>query len=167
MSENVTRRSDEKKGDHHPHASRQPGVYPRGSFHSLNVQQSEDNREEDRPGPVGDARRKHVCLLADPDDADHRIQHVIHHHAPAGDIAERRIDFLANIGESRPGAGIRPRHAPIADRGKQHGDHRNQDGSDNVTVAALAQYAEDRHGGHRLDYDDAVKNQVPKRERSA
>ena len=39
-------------------------------------------------------------LLAAPDDADHRVEHVIHDHAPAGRVSQRRIDLLAHIGKS-------------------------------------------------------------------
>ena len=99
MSEDVPRRRDEKQGDYHSHARGQPGVHSRRGFDSLDVEQGKNRRKENRPGPVRHTRRKHMSLLTDPDDADHRIQHVIHHHAPAGYITERRIYFLANIGE--------------------------------------------------------------------
>ena len=43
-------------------------------------------------------------------------------------------------------------------------DHRDQDGGDDVAAAAIAQHAENRHRRDRLDDDDAVKDQIPKRE---
>ena len=101
-------------------------------------------------------------LLADPDDADHRIQQVIHHHAPSGDVAERRIDLLSDVGEGGTRAGISPRHAPVTDRGEQHCHHRDQDRRDHVSVAAIAEHAEYRHRRDRLNHDDAVKDEVPK-----
>ena len=108
-----------------------------------------------------------MSLLADPNDANHRIQHVIHHHAPAGHVAKRGTDFLTYISEGGTSAGICPRHAAIADRGKQHSDHRDQDGGDNVSMTALAQHAEHRHRRHRLNDDYPVQNEIPKRERSS
>ena len=105
-------------------------------------------------------------LLADPDNADHRIQHVIHHHAPSGNVAESGVDFLSNVSKSRSGAGIGSSHPPITDRGKQHGHHRDQDRRDHMAVAAVAQHAEHRHGRDWLNHDDAVKDEVPKSESS-
>src|SRR6185312_12173455 len=71
-----------------------------------------------------------------------------------------------HIGVRRASAGIDPRHASIAHGGEHHGDHGNQNRSDYVTLASVTEHAISGHGSRRLDDDNAVKNQVPKRERS-
>ena len=126
----------------------------------------EDRTEKQRPRPVGDAGRENMRLLAAPHDADHGIEHVIHDHAPSGDVAEGGIDFLPDIGERRTGAGIGARHAPVTERGEEHGNHGDQQRGDDVPAAAITQYAEDGHGSDRLDYDDAVENQIAQRKRA-
>ena len=120
MPEDVARRGDKEDRDDDAHAGGQRGIQARRGLDSLNVQDGEHAGKEDRPDPVGHAGSKHVRLLADPDDADHRIEHVVHHHAPSGDVAERGIDLLTDIGECRAGAGIGARHASVADGGEQH-----------------------------------------------
>ncbi len=107
-----------------------------------------------------------MCLLADPDDADHGIEHVVHHHAPSRDIAERRVDLLADVSERRARAGIGTGHAAIADGGKQHGHHRNENRGDHMAMTAIAEHAEYGHGRNRLNDDDAIENQVPKSKRA-
>ena len=82
-------------------------------------------------------------LLAAPDGADDGIEHVIHDHAPAGDVAESGIDFLADVGEGGPGARIDSRHAAITDGGEEHGYHGYQDRRDYVPAAAVAEDSED------------------------
>ena len=96
-----------------------------------------------------------------------RVEHVVHHHAPAGDVAEGGVDLLADVGEGGPGAGIGARHAAVADGGEQHGHHGDQDGGDDVAAAAIAEHAEDGHRRRGLDDDDAVEDQVPETERTA
>ncbi len=76
------------------------------------------------------------------------------------------MDLLADVGERGPGAGVRARHAAIADRRQQHGHHGDEDGGDDVALAAFVQHAEDGHRRHRLDDDDAVEDQVPQRQRA-
>ncbi len=105
-----------------------------------------------------------MCLLAAPHDADHRVEHVIHDHAPPGDVAERGIDFLPDVSERRAGAGIGARHASVAEGGEQHGNHGDQQRGDDVAASAIAQHSEDGHRGDRLNYNDSVKNQIAKRE---
>ncbi len=61
--------------------------------------------------------------LAANDGADERIQDVIHHDGPAGDVAERGFEFLADVGVGGAGAGIGARHFAVADGGEEHGDH--------------------------------------------
>ena len=104
-------------------------------------------------------------LLAAPDGADDGIEHVVHDHAPAGDVAQGGVDFLADVGESRPSAGIGARHAAIADGGKQHRYHGDQNRGDHVPTSAVAEHAEHGHGRDRLDHDYAVQDQVPEGER--
>ena len=102
-----------------------------------------------------------AAALAAPDRADDRVEHVVHGHAPAGHEAEPRVDLPPHVGVGRSGAGIGPRHAPVADGREQHGAHGDQDGGDDVPARLLADHAEQRHGRRGLDQNDAVKYQVP------
>ena len=97
-------------------------------------------------------------LLAAPDRADDWVEHVIHDHAPTGDITKRGVNFLADIGKRGTGAGVGARHAAIADRGEQHSDHGNQNCSHHVAAAAIAENAKHRHRRDRLNHDNAVQN---------
>src|SRR5262245_30263465 len=103
-------------------------------------------------------------LLTDPDGTDHRIQHVIHHHAPAGDVAECRINLLAHVCECRTRAGIGARLASVANRSKQHGHHGDENCRDHMSMTTLAEHAKHRHWRDRLNYHDAVENEVPETE---
>ena len=89
-SGDVSRGADEEDGDHHSHAGGEPGIHGGRSANSLDVQAGEQQREENGPDPVGHGRGEDVGLLADPDDADDGIQHVVHDHAPSGDVAPAR-----------------------------------------------------------------------------
>ena len=105
-----------------------------------------------------------MSLLAAPNDADHRIQHVVHPHAPSGYVAERRIDLLPDVGESGACTRVRPRHAPIAESGKQHRHHGDQDGRDHVAAPTVTEHTKYRHWRDRLNDDNSVQNQVAQRE---
>src|SRR5574341_675453 len=54
-------------------------------------------------------------------------------------ISGFRMQLLAHVSERRPGTGIGPGHAPVADGGEQHGHHGDQDGSDGVAPAAFGE----------------------------
>jgi len=58
--------------------------------------------------------------------------------------------------------GVNARHAPIADGGEEHRDHRQQNDCDDVTAGFLVEDAEDGHRRGGLDEDDAVEDQIPK-----
>ena len=109
-----------------------PVLMLRAGLDAEDVEEGEDAGEEDGPGPVRHTGSEDVGLLADPDDADHRVEHVVHHHAPAGDVAERGIDLLADVGEGGAGARVGARHAAVADGGEQHRHHGDEDGGDDV-----------------------------------
>ena len=135
-SKDVSRGGNEERADNYSHSYRENRIHSCGSFNPLNVQTGKYQREKNRPYPIRNAWSKNVGLLAYPDNADHRIEHVIHHHAPTCYVAKRRIDFLPHISKCRSGAGIGPRHPPIADRGEQHRYQRDQDGCDHMAVSA-------------------------------
>ena len=158
MPKNVTGRDHKKNRDDHAHSRCQCRVHARGCFHSLHIEQGEHQREKDSPRPVRHSGSKHVRLLAAPDGTDDGVEHVIHDHAPSRNVAECRIDLLADVGERRTGAGVGSRHAPIADGREQHGHHGNQDGGHDMSVPTVAEHAEHRHGRDGLDDDDAVEN---------
>ena len=163
VSTDIAGGGHEEDRHHRSHARCQSRVDARGSLDSLDIEQRENRAKKDCPSPVRHARGEDVRLLGAPDDADHRIQHVIHHHAPSGHVAESRIDLLPHVRERRTGAWVRARHASIAKGGEQHGHHGNQQRGNNMSAAALTEHAEDRHGRGGLDYDNAVKDQVPQR----
>jgi hypothetical protein len=81
-------------------------------------------------------------LLADPDNADHGIQKIIHDHAPTSYIAQRRINLLPNVGEGGTRAGVHSRHASIADGGEKHRNHGDENRGHNVAPAAVTEDAE-------------------------
>ena len=118
ISENIARCSHKEDGDHHSHAGRQAGVHAGGSLNPLNIQSGKNQREEDSPYSVRHSGSEHVRLLADPDDADHGIEHVVHDHAPPRHVAEGGINFLTNISKRGARAGIGARHTAITDRGE-------------------------------------------------
>src|SRR5580704_12597729 len=72
------------------------------------------------------------------------------------------MNLFADIEESRAAVRIDARHAPIADRGKKHGYHSEQNHSDDVATRHVIKNAEDTHGRRGLNENDAVKHQVPK-----
>ena len=149
----------------HSHQQRHGRVNPRRGLDAADVQQSEDNDEENLPNPSGNARGELVCLACAPYRADEWVEHVVHHHAPAGHESHRRVHFLGNVSESGSGAGVSARHPAVTDAGEQHRNHGNQDCRDHVSAAAIAEHAKHRHGRDRLNDDDAVENQIPKGQR--
>src|SRR5207248_11619588 len=106
----------------------------------------EDHGKENLPRPDWNGMmRKLSRLLGAPDGADQRVEHVIHHHAPARDIPDPRMNFLRDVSKRGTGTWIRAGHAPIADASEEHGHHGNDNGRDDVTVAAIAKPPEGRH----------------------
>ena len=99
-----------------------------------------------------------------PHRTDQRVEHVIHHHAPPRDESNARMNFLSDVSECRTRARIRPRHSSVADPRKQHRHHRDQDRRYYVASSSVAQDAVDGHRRHRLNYDDAIQNQIPERQ---
>ena len=115
---------------------------------------------------AGTPGAKCVRLLSAPDRADQRIEHVVHHHAPARHIPKPRMNFSRDVRERRTRARIRACHTPVADPGEQHRDHRDQNRRDHMSAPAIAEDTEDRHWRDGLNDDHAVKDQVPQRERA-
>ena len=166
VPENVAHSGGKNHHNHRPHPSCHARVDARRRFHPTDIQQRENRREDDLPSPHRKAWRKIMRLLRAPNRADQRIEHVIHDHAPAGDISRRWMNLLRNVRECRTRARIRARHSSVADPRKQHRHHCDQDRRHHVAFSPFAQHAEDGHRRHRLNHDDAVQNQVPERERS-
>jgi hypothetical protein len=77
------------------------------------------------------------------------------------------VNLLAYIDVSRSRAGVDPRHPAVADRGKQHGDHGDEDGCDDMSPGGIADHAIDTHRCGGLNDDNAVKNQMAKFQRAA
>ena len=164
VAENIAGGGHKKDSNHNPHASGQQCVHARRGLDALHIQRGEYSRKKDGPYCVGHIGRKYVSDLAAPDNADHWIEHVVHHHAPTRDESEYRVNLLAYVGECRSGARVDPRHTSVAEGGKQHTHHRDQDGCYHVTMPAVAEHAVDRHGSDGLNDDDAVEDQVPQSE---
>ena len=136
--EDVANAFAQKENDDQAHGNGEDGVNTSGGLNAASVEIGGEQREADHPKPVGDAGHDVPGSLTAPDDADDGIEEIVHQHGPSNDVTKFGIEFLGDVGESRPGAGICPRHAPIADRREQHRDHCDQDGSDDVTLATLA-----------------------------
>ena len=160
MTENEPRGCNENHRNHHAHKNGHSRIDPSGSLYAANIQQREHHREENLPAPNGNSGRKRMRLLRAPDGADQRVEHVIHHHAPAGYIAGGRMDFLGNIGERRTRTWISSRHPSVGNTGEEHGHHSDQDGGHHVSAGLVADDAVNAHGRDRLDHDDAVQHQV-------
>ena len=154
----------EKDDNHHPHAGGQSLVNPRRSSNAEQIQAREERDEDNHEDRIGNFRKEVQRELAAQDRAHDGIEHVVHGHAPSRDITKRGMDLRPDIGERRAGAGISPSHLPVADRSKQHGHHRDEDGGDRMAVRALAHHSVNRHRRGRLDHDHAVENEVPKPE---
>src|SRR5260370_18502937 len=161
MDKNVAGRGDEHDYDNGGYGRSHARITPRRRFDAAYIQQRKNTCEEDLPSPYGQAGGKVVGLLRAPDRADEGIKHIVHHHAPARDVAGSWVDFLGHIRERGTGAGIRPRHAPVADPRKQHSYHGDENGGDYMAMTAIAERAEGRHRGDRVNHDDAVQNPVP------
>src|SRR3984885_468765 len=151
----------EKDHDDDGHSGGHYVVDASRGFDAADIEKRESAGVEDRQRPIRQERKDILCELAADDGANQRIQDVIHHDGPAGDVAESGIEFLANIGVGRAGRRIRASHFSVADGGKEHGDHGNEDGGDDVAAGVVANYAVDAHGCDRLDDDDADNDQVP------
>src|SRR5580692_4950939 len=103
MSEDVACCHHEENSNHHAHSRSQRRVHASGSFHPLDVEQRKYEREEDSPDSIAHPGGEHVRLLAAPDRADNWVEHVIHHHAPPGDVTEGGIDLLSDVSERGTG----------------------------------------------------------------
>lgn len=76
------------------------------------------------------------------------------------------MNFLANVRVRRSGAWIRARHSPVADRRKQHSNHRDQNGGYNVAAGFVADYSKNPHRSNWLDDDNSNDDQVSEPQRS-
>ena len=153
--------------DHQGHGAGQHFVDARGGAHAAQVERGKKRGKKHHPDGVGNVRSEISRSLAAPDGADQRVEHVIHGHAPAADVAQRGVQLAAHVSVGGAGAGIEPRHAPVTGRGEQHGHHGDEHGGDHVAVRGFADHAVNGHGRGRLDDHQAVHNQVPKRELAA
>ena len=170
--ENVSDRVPEKRQDDRAHYGAEGIVDARRSLDPAQIERSKQPCKKQGPkqarirnlqaGPGQQIGHR----LGAPNGADQRIENVIHRHTPSGDIAERGMQFAAHIGIGRAGAGIHPRHAAVAHGGEYHGDHRDQNRSDHMALAGVAEDSIRGHGRRGLDHNDAVHDQIPERERS-
>src|SRR5260370_1303644 len=128
MAKNVAGRGDEHDYDNGAHGRSHARINPRRRFDAAYIQQRKNTCEEDLPSPYGQAGCKVVGLLRAPDRADEGGKHVVHHHAPAADVARSWVDFLGHIRERGTGDGRRRRHPPVADPRKQHSYHGDENG---------------------------------------
>ena len=163
----VANRQPYEKQHHHRHACQQNLVGPRRRLHPRQIQHRHDPGNQCGPCDVGNLRQ--VALMQsgrDPDGVDERLQQVVENHRPARQKSQMRIEAPAHIRIRRARSRIQRTHASIADRGDQHGEQGDQDDGDEVTVRKFLRHAVQRHRRNRLDQNDAVKNQIPKRERT-
>src|ERR1039457_491486 len=78
-----------------------------------------------------------------------------------------RVESLSDVCVGRSSGRVQRSHASIADRRDQHGEQRDQNNGDKVAVGEFLRHAIERNRRDRLDENDAVENQIPKRERAA
>src|SRR5260221_14747653 len=78
-----------------------------------------------------------------------------------------RVEALADVRVGRSGSWIQRAHASVADGGDEHGEQRDQNNGDKVPVGKFLRHTIQRNWRDGLDENDAVENQVPKRERAA
>ena len=153
--------------DDDAHAEGEDRVDAAGGLDAAQVEASEDEDEGYGPGGVRDLREDVLRGGAAPDRTDDGIEHVVHQHGPADDVAGERMDFFADVGVSGPGAGIDAGHPAIANGGEEHRDHGDEDGGDDVATRGVADDAVNAHGRGGLNDDDAVEDEVVKLERAA
>ena len=149
---------------HHDHAGAEGLVQLRRGLDAAQVHPGEEGGEEENPDVKGEAGEDVHGGLGAEGGADEGIDEVIHDHAPADHVAESGVHLLANVGVSRAGAGIDTRHAAVTNGGKEHGDHGDEDGGDDVAMGLVADDAVDAHGRGGLDDDHADDDQVPQAE---
>ena len=164
--EDVAEAFAEKEKDDQAHDDGESSVDAAGGLDAARVEEGDEQNEGDDPERVGNAGNDVARSLAGPDDADDRVEDVVHQHGPADDVAGLRVDLFGDVAEGGTGARIDARHASITDCGKEHGDHADQDGGDDVAAGDVADDAVDAHRGRGLDDDDAVGDKVPELQRA-
>ncbi len=121
-----------------------------------------------RPHDVRNLR--HVTLVqrrCNPHRIDQRLQQIIQDHCPARQKSQMRVQSLSDVGVGRSRGRIQRAHASVADRRDQHGEQSDQNDGDKVAVGKFLRHAIQWNRRDGLDENDAVENQVPKRERAA
>ena len=88
----------QKDDDHDAHAQGEHRVHAAGGLHTDKIQPGEDDDKGERPRGVGDLREHVLRSRAAPDGADDGVEHVIHEHGPADNVARHRMNLIANIG---------------------------------------------------------------------
>jgi hypothetical protein len=68
------------------------------------------------------------------------------------------MQLATHVGIGRTSAGIDARHAAVAHRRENHGDHGDQDGCDYVSLASVAKNTVSWHGRSRLNNNNAVED---------
>ena len=157
--------AEEEDNDEH-HAGAKHLIQPRRGLDAAQIDPGEEGGKDQDPDIIGQAGKDVHRGLAQKAVQISGFEQVIHHHAPADDVAEGGVDLLAYIGISRACAGIDARHAAIADGRKQHGDHGDQNRGDHVAMGLVADDAVNAHRRGRLDNHHADDDQVPQAQRA-
>ena len=74
------------------------------------------------------------------------------------------IQSTPHVGVGGASRRVQRRHASITDGRQQYGYHPRQDGRNRVAERELLCYAEKGQGRNGLNEDNAIENEVPKRE---
>ena len=157
----------EKDDNHDAHSQGEQRIHAAGGSYGAQIEQREQNDKRDSPRRIGHTGHDILRGRAAPDGADDRVKQIVHEHGPTNNIAQQRVQFLANIGVGGAGAGVNTGHAPIAEGGKEHSHHGDEDGGDHVAAGNIADHAVNAHGRRRLDDDNAIHHQMPQLERPA
>ena len=161
MLKKITDCGIKKEQDDYTQTRSENDIGAGAGFNAAQIQTGEEQRINYKPDLHGKAVKQPQIdgSFTTPDHANNWIHYVIEHHAPAGEIARRRMNFATDISVGRAGAGISIGHSSIAKRSEQHRHHSDQNERDHVAVGFVVGHAEQWHRGRRLNQDDAIQHQ--------
>ena len=95
------------------------------------------------------------------------LDQVIKKHGPAREETQVGVESASDVSVSGAGRGVERRHPSIANSREHHGDHGNQNRSDEVPLGK--HLCDTEHGDWRDGHDqhDTVENQIPHGQNSA
>ncbi|CAM5509187.1 hypothetical protein SLAVM298S_03035 [Streptomyces lavendulae subsp. lavendulae] len=160
------RRDEEDEQDQDLHGEHRE-AHACGGPYAPQVQQGGDHHRQRRPHPAGDLRDQRVHRDPGEEVGDRRDQQVVQHRHPAGDQPRPLAQGLAGVGEHRARLRGHPHHLRVREGREGHRGRRDEVDERDGAVRPGVQGAEDPHGGHGGDEEEAVDDQVPESEAPA